>query len=73
MPLLTKNQIIEERKKLCARLKGIRTERGLTLSEASTGMGISEATLSKHENAKTPFGIDTLIKICRFYEIEFIV
>lgn len=53
-----------ERADLGARLKALRLERGWSLADAGTAMGIARSTLSKIENGAMSPTFDLLQKIC---------
>jgi transcriptional regulator with XRE-family HTH domain len=52
--------LISERKRIGLELKNKREEKGLTTQQLADDMGISRSTISKIENGKWNFGIDTI-------------
>lgn len=55
---------------LSLRLKALRRERGLSLSDVSRGTGISTSFLSLIENGKSDITFSKLISLVRFYGIS---
>lgn len=52
--------LISERKRIGAEIKSLREAKGLTQQELADEMNISRSTVSKIEEGKWNFGIDTL-------------
>jgi transcriptional regulator with XRE-family HTH domain len=73
MAVLNNAQIIAERQNLCLRLKQARKDKKMTLDQVGAALNLDASIISKHELAYRNFGIDTLILLCRFYEINLTV
>lgn len=57
-------------KKLAARLRQLRAEHGLSLSELARATGISSSFLSLIEQAQSDITIGRLVRLAEFYDVE---
>lgn len=57
---------------LVAQLKNGRLQKGLRQSDVSKITGIKNTTLSNYENGVTEPDMDTFLKLCELYELDFI-
>lgn len=60
----------EVNKKISAKLKGLRAEKGYTMEEIAEMLEIHRETLQKYENNPFSMGIGTLLKMLNIYEIN---
>lgn len=58
---MTKQAVIQERKKIAKQLRELRLEHNATQAYVAEKMGTSHETISKIEGGKWNFGIDTVI------------
>lgn len=74
MPLMVATFSNEDRKRIGARIKEIRTEMKLEANQLSIITGIDAANISRIEQGKCSAGIDTLAKIANAlgYKIDFV-
>lgn len=52
------------------RIKGLRTEKGITLKKLGEVLNLGESTMSMYENAKRSPDYDTLLKIADFFDVS---
>ncbi|MDR1585670.1 MAG: helix-turn-helix transcriptional regulator [Prevotellaceae bacterium] len=60
---MDKEQIIEARKQLCASMKEMRKQNGLTQADVAKLLDVKEYTISKIESGKWAISVDTLIRL----------
>ena len=53
-------------------IKNARNAKNLTQSEAAVALGVKGNTVGNYENGKTEPDIDTFIKICNLYDLNYI-
>ena len=50
------------------RLKLVRKDKGLTMSEVYGHTGIAVETLSRYENGRKGMQLSTFLRLCKFYQ-----
>lgn len=53
-------------------LKNARNAKNLTQSEVAVALGVKGNTVGNYENGKTEPDIDTFIKLCELYELNYV-
>lgn len=57
-------------KKISAKLKGLRAEKGFSLEEMAEKIGVHRETLRKYENNPLTIEIEILLNMLNIYDIE---
>jgi transcriptional regulator with XRE-family HTH domain len=70
MNILTDDQLLQERKDLCNKLKEAREAKKLTVMQVAQALNLDRSVISKIELGYNPTGIDKIILLCRFYGLK---
>lgn len=54
----------------CQRIKGLREDKDKTQSELAHYLNIAQNTYSQYENGKRELPLDSLIKLCKYYNVS---
>lgn len=52
------------------RIKEIRQEKGLTQSQLAEMLSTTQSTVGKYEREEIQLAVDTIIKICKVFEVS---
>ena len=52
------------------RIRELRTERGMTQAELAAKLSLAQITVSKYEREALDLGTETLIALCRIFEVS---
>lgn len=52
------------------RIKEIRQEKGLTQSQLAEMLSTTQSTIGKYEREEIQLAVDTIIKICKVFEVS---